>query len=75
MISVVVNYSCIHNYHFKYHLCIQVTLAGTDFAAKYTGLQNSLSAQLSLVKLILHRSTIKAVIEYFNTLEPVLNRC
>ncbi len=55
-------------------ISIQVTLAGTDFAAKYTGLQNSVSAQLSLVKLTLHRSTIKTIIEYFNTLEPVLNR-
>ncbi|XP_064395949.1 intermembrane lipid transfer protein VPS13A-like isoform X2 [Halichondria panicea] len=52
---------------------VAVAPVGTDFAAKYTGLKDSVSAQLSLVKLILHRSTIKTIIEYFNTLQPVLN--
>lgn len=49
--------------------------AGVEFAAKYTGLQDSVSAQMSLVKLKLHGQTLVALVEYFMSLKPAIERC
>ena len=53
----------------------QVSRAGVDFAAKYTGLQDSVSAQMSLVKLKLHRQSLVALVDYFMSLKPAIERC
>ncbi len=45
---------------------------GMDFAAKYTKLQDTVSAQLSLVRISLHRTTVAAIIGYAMQLLPVI---
>ena len=45
-----------------------------DFAAKYTGLQDSVTAQLSLIKLQLHRHSVATLLHFFMRLKPSLDR-
>ena len=47
---------------------------GKAFAEKYTGFENSVSAQLSLVELRLERGTIAALLEMGLALKPAMDR-
>jgi len=62
----------LHDGNFISTRFVKVTRLGVDFAAKYTGLQNSMSAQLSLIKLKLHRQSLATLIQYFMSLKPAV---
>ena len=47
---------------------------GIDFAHKYTGLENTVAAQVSLVKLTLNQRSVTTLLHYFMALKPVLAR-
>ena len=53
----------------------QITALGHDFAAKYTGLEDTLSADLSRVKLKIHQKSLAGLLKYGITLIPSIKRC
>lgn len=53
---------------------LQITRVGVDFAAKYTKLQDTVSAQLSLIQLNLNRATVAALIDFAIKLLPAIKR-
>ena len=55
-------------------MIVQITQLGRDFAAKYTGLENSLSAELSLVKVKIHQSSLTGLLKYGMALVPSIKR-
>ena len=52
----------------------QITQLGKDFAAKYTGLEDSLSAQVSLVKLKIQQKSLHGLLQYGLALVPAIKR-
>ena len=57
------------------HVHTQITALGHDFAAKYTGLEDTLSADLSRVKLKIHQKSLAGLLKYGITLIPSIKRC
>lgn len=53
---------------------MQITRLGVDFAAKYTGLQDTISAQLSLVKIDLNQETLAALVQYALKIVPAIKQ-
>lgn len=56
-------------------MSLQITQLGKDFAAKYTGLEDTLSAQMSLIKLKIHQNTLASLLKYGMALVPSIERC
>ena len=54
--------------------CVQVTNVGKAFAEKYTGFQNSISLQLSLVELRLQRETMATLLGMGLALKTAIDR-
>lgn len=61
--------------HLNLFLCrfyLKITRLGMDFAAKYTGLQDTVSAQVSSVRISLNRATLAALLQYMMQILPAI---
>ena len=55
-------------------MCVQVTNVGKAFAERYTGFENSVSAQLSLVELRVQRETLATLLRMGLALKTAVSR-
>ena len=67
-------YMHVHAHVCECVLCVQVTNVGKAFAERYTGFENSVSAQLSLVELRVQRETLATLLRMGLALKTAVSR-